>query len=336
MDKNRSLHSKATDFPLHLKALMNTYLRTNIVFIASLILVSPFALAGYEYRVPVTGLKSPLASCPLPWGGSLSSGQSITAYSSSTVPFGSNCSSVAETRSCANGDLSGSFSNQSCSVLSETDPYFSNVALAMHFDGSAIDLKGSTLSETAVSYDSATYKFGSSAYFNGTTSFISVASTAALTLGVGDFTVEFWYKSPGTYTGQGYNQTMGTLDSSGATAGRWRIGTVFAGTNNLFFTWTNGGYNDILTGINVNDNAWHHIALTRSGTAISIFVDGVKATASGSTSQSFAAATTYIMKSQQAVPVNYTAGNVDDVRITKGVARYTNTFTPPANPFPNN
>lgn len=58
------------------------------------------------------------ASCPLPWGGSINDGQSVTAWLASSVPCGSSCSS--QTRTCNNGSLNGSvsYSNQSCSTTS--------------------------------------------------------------------------------------------------------------------------------------------------------------------------------------------------------------------------
>lgn len=52
--------------------------------------------------------------CNLPWGGSITNGQSRTAYSTSSVSCGSSCSS--QTRTCTNGSLSGSYNYGSCSV----------------------------------------------------------------------------------------------------------------------------------------------------------------------------------------------------------------------------
>ncbi len=52
--------------------------------------------------------------CSLPWGGSISNGQSVTAYQTSSVSCGSSCNS--QTRTCTNGSLSGSYGNSSCSV----------------------------------------------------------------------------------------------------------------------------------------------------------------------------------------------------------------------------
>ncbi len=57
------------------------------------------------------------ASCTTPWGTTLASGSSVTAYSASSVPCGSTCASVSQTRTCTNGVLSGSYTNQSCSMI---------------------------------------------------------------------------------------------------------------------------------------------------------------------------------------------------------------------------
>ena len=59
---------------------------------------------------------APLASCPAPWGGSIASGSSVSAYQFSSVSAPATCSAVSETRTCNNGTLSGSYTNQSCSV----------------------------------------------------------------------------------------------------------------------------------------------------------------------------------------------------------------------------
>lgn len=56
----------------------------------------------------------PAKSCPLPWGGSIGHGQSVSAYQSANVASTESCNS--ETRVCKNGVLGGSFANQSCTV----------------------------------------------------------------------------------------------------------------------------------------------------------------------------------------------------------------------------
>lgn len=54
------------------------------------------------------------ASCTLPWGGTIASGASVSASQTSTVACGSTCAT--QTRTCNNGSLSGTYTNQSCSV----------------------------------------------------------------------------------------------------------------------------------------------------------------------------------------------------------------------------
>src|SRR4029077_5925455 len=55
--------------------------------------------------------------CALPWGGSVENGQRVTAYSAVTPPVGQACSSIAQTRTCTLGTLSGSATQQSCVAL---------------------------------------------------------------------------------------------------------------------------------------------------------------------------------------------------------------------------
>lgn len=65
------------------------------------------------------------SACSLPWGGSIADGQSVTAYSAASPPAGQTCSAIAQTRTCANGTLSGSHTNQSCVVTDDTPNSYS-------------------------------------------------------------------------------------------------------------------------------------------------------------------------------------------------------------------
>lgn len=77
----------------------------------------------FYFRQPANGLVArstaggvpAQASCPLPWGGSLAVGASVTAYQAATVPYGSTC--TAEVRTCeSTGSLSGSYARAACAV----------------------------------------------------------------------------------------------------------------------------------------------------------------------------------------------------------------------------
>jgi hypothetical protein len=56
------------------------------------------------------------SACALPWGGSIAHGQSVTAYQVNSVGPGGSCTPYAQTRTCNNGALSGSYAYSSCSV----------------------------------------------------------------------------------------------------------------------------------------------------------------------------------------------------------------------------
>ena len=90
------------------------------------------------------------ASCTFN-GSIVQSGQNITAYSTSMVPYGSSCSSVSQSRACNNGSLSGSYTNASCSVAEPSN---------CTFNGNTI-LNGSSV--TAYKTSSVPYSTGSCA-----------------------------------------------------------------------------------------------------------------------------------------------------------------------------
>lgn len=88
--------------------------------------ISGNSLSGYAWSsdlgwIDFTNVTngSSSGSCPLPWGGTIANGASVTAYSSPSVTSPATCSSVSQTSTCNNGILSpvsGSYTNQSCSV----------------------------------------------------------------------------------------------------------------------------------------------------------------------------------------------------------------------------
>lgn len=71
-------------------------------------------LAGGEFT---TGVFT--SECPLPWGGTIASGESVSAFEEQTVTAPDEC--VLEMRECATGLLSGSFDYEDCAVMPETD-----------------------------------------------------------------------------------------------------------------------------------------------------------------------------------------------------------------------
>jgi hypothetical protein len=79
---------------------------------------------------------------------------------------------------------------------------------------------------------------------------------------------------------------------------------------------------------------WTHVALVRSGSTITFYISG---TASGTLTNSanFGSNNTPYAGGNANTSPDYYNGYIDDLRITKGYARYTSNFTPPTAAFPN-
>ena len=143
----------------------------------------------------------------------------------------------------------------------------------------------------------------------------------------GDFTVELWLYP--TSTPGSYNCIIGNHSETVTTYG-W----------NLMLT--SGGLVHVnLQGASVNSagtvplNTWTHLAIARSGPTTSIFINGVKDTALVTTSVNIYNPVYPLRIGRQVdTTPRYFYGYMDDIRITKGYARYTANFTPPIASFP--
>ena len=225
------------------------------------------------------------------------------------------------------------------------DPYIGNVSLLLHGDGTngsttIVDSSPSPKTVTAfgdAQISTAQSKFGgSSLAFDGTNDYLSIPSNGAFNFGTGDFTIEAWIRlnalgSTDAYPGALWIVGWGIQNSN--------TGFDFAiGSTALIFSLTDFATPTIRAAHGLSVNTWYHIAGTRSGTTVRTFIDGqVLATATVSAALVASTNPTGIAVSA-AEPTGSIFGNfngyIDDLRITKGVARYTANFTPPAAPFP--
>ena len=171
----------------------------------------------------------------------------------------------------------------------------------------------------------------SALFTSASTNYLS-AVTAASAVGTGNFTMEFWWQANST-TQTNYatviNQGFTGSPSNGAFAFK-----VQSTSSVLNFSYYNGGISDNATSVNVNDLAWHHIAASRNGTNLGIYVDGVNAltiTLPASFNMGASGGTTYIGYNPR--DAAYINGYVKDVRLITGQALYSGTFTPPIAPL---
>lgn len=225
------------------------------------------------------------------------------------------------------------------------DLYISNVKLLMHMDGANggttfTDQIGHTMTKSGACVTSTTKaKYGVSAgYFDGaTSSYISTPATADFNFGTGDFTVEAWVNYTALPT-----QTAAWGGSTYSTWGVvWETGsTNLADGQQLRCNNTQIAYgvddSTVLSGSHgMTANTWNHIAVSRNAGTIRLFVNGVvvaSAAYAGNLPNSLGSTMYLGSETGQGAPHN---GYIDEVRVTKGVGRYTATFTPPSEAFPN-
>jgi len=223
------------------------------------------------------------------------------------------------------------------------DPYWNNVVLGCHFNnGETPTFKavaaGKTLTANGnVAIVSTQSKFGGySAYFDGNGDYLKVADSvpADLQLGSGDFTIDFWVYTLGT----GIYSVVGNLrNNTGTTHYFVMLNSTYLGQSTVMF---NGGGTNYRFGTSVlSANAWHHVAVTRVGSLLRCFIDGTEL-GSAQTISNFSGDTTvqYLIGASVDVPGSsytyYLNGYLDDLRVTRGVARWASNFTPPAAAFP--
>jgi hypothetical protein len=171
-------------------------------------------------------------------------------------------------------------------------------------------------------------KYGTgSASFDGSTSYLLHPYTPEINFGSGAFTIECWVYPTANQTD---NWVYGV--SAGST-GYYVLRVVT--TNKLQFIWNNFASSVTSTGT-LSLNTWTHIAVSCTGSTVTLYINGV---ADGSTSISGITAapsgTQGCVGNQGTAFARYWSGYIDDLRITKGFARYTATFTPPTAAFSN-
>jgi hypothetical protein len=147
-------------------------------------------------------------------------------------------------------------------------------------------------------------------------------------IGADDFTIDFWVRldaisgTQSVFRGSipaGYNPII-TVDGSGQA---------------LLYLSSNGTSSNLANGVAfgaLSATTWTHIALTRSGTNVYAFVNGVLgATVAVSTSTVWPSIAYYNMGRTDGT--SYLTGYVDELRIKRGVAEWTSNFTPPTSAY---
>ena len=174
------------------------------------------------------------------------------------------------------------------------------------------------------------YNSNWSAYFDGSGDYLAF-STYNTTFGAGDFTVECWVYMP-VVTNTYSSGIIGTTNYNGIDRG-WALDIVGSNGYPRFYLYNSSG-----TGVTLNTttvlpaNQWTHLAAVRSGTTVTIYMNGVSiASGTNATSDNFSAPIYFgtIATSFALGVSSYSyAGYISNARIVVGTAVYTGNFTP--------
>jgi hypothetical protein len=171
-------------------------------------------------------------------------------------------------------------------------------------------------------------KYGTgSISFNGTTDYIISAprSNVNNAFGTGNFTVELWVYATAFAN---YKSIYG--NSNGITATGWHCGLNSTGK---IFIYSNSAFKVTSTN-SLTLNAWNHVAIVRNGSTVTIYIDGVAGGTWTLTTETFTDGYCFFGVTP-GFASEFFSGYMDDIRITRGYARYTANFTPPTAAFPN-
>jgi hypothetical protein len=164
---------------------------------------------------------------------------------------------------------------------------------------------------------------GSSMYFDGTGDYLSIPINPSLIFGTGDFTVETWIYLP----------TIVRVGIIGMGSGGFFVEIASSGTNIHVSQADVVDLADFAISPALSANTWYHFAMTRSGTSLRAFINGIAQGSTVTNSTNFTGTNAVLVGGHPGGIILY-SGYMDDMRVTKGYARYTSNFTPPSSAFP--
>jgi hypothetical protein len=166
---------------------------------------------------------------------------------------------------------------------------------------------------------------GSSMYFDGSGDYLIQKDTPNLAFGTGDFTIEMWL----------YRNASGAqhdIISFNPTSTNGAYPALYISSGNVLFYYTQSA--NQITGPTINTGQWYHIALSRYSGSTRLFVDGSQVGSTYADTNSYLCGTNRPVIGSGGFTVSGTLNAyIDDLRITKGIARYVQNFTPPTQAF---
>ena len=185
-----------------------------------------------------------------------------------------------------------------------------------------------TITNSDVGGTTSYYNFyGSSSQFDGTNDYMTINDSDDFHFGAGDFCIECWVK-PNSVSGSRrvFSQTEsdGTPDAS----------LIFRIDNTKFnfYFQCDGSSSRIYLNSGVKDLVqyeWYHLAATRQGNTFRTFING-EIDQTGTFSGTMPNITDAVQIGRRSNNSEFWAGQMQDLRVYKGVAKYTSNFVPAA------
>ena len=216
-------------------------------------------------------------------------------------------------------------------IYTTSDSY---TKLLIHSDGpddsqTFVDSSQSAHTFTAngeVKHENSRKKFGSTSIYFDSSDSLQIPDSGDWNFGAGDFTIDFWVNFS-SIIAQGLwmqNQSTGATDMH------------FLHNSSAFRLWVNSSSSNIFNmtwSYTAVQDEWIHVALVRAGDNFTVYVDGVSLgtnTASGTIPD-----IPEYVRLGQAYYSGWMSlhGYMDEIRVSKGIARWTSDFTPPNKPY---
>ena len=223
-----------------------------------------------------------------------------------------------------------------------TDPSYSSVTLLLHGDGTnggTVFTDNGPLGHVptqinGVATSTAQFKFGTASLDFSTSAIRELIIDNPQTgynFGSGQFTVECfarWTSAPGA-------NLWGLVTQFGGSSNLgWFLGMV-SGSLAFYYSTTGTDNPNVGAAFTPTLNQWYHIAADRDASnVLRVYKDGV-VHASATVSSTFFASTINCIVGNDNNGTRQHVGYIDEVRVTKGVARYGGAFTAPTAAFPN-